>query len=338
MSNLIRVAYLDLGFSREEYCLQPTRYGGGGVVARYMKEDPEVDFHVFAPPEAFDNVGRQERSDRCHAWPEGLAENLRRGMSLDSLMDSFVMCMGGFPDIILHPHTCETINRGAHCRAPIVQFCGFDGSAGHPGNDYVLLYDDSFKPAFGERAKYVRIGKPVPEVFTPHPKASYVFQCSRHDDHMASLDLARHCRRYSIQGYFAGPIHNGYPLMSEIDGKVTHYLGEIDEATKLGYERHARLQGLLLNWESPFNQTIIEAQGLGTPIYVNKRGPFLNKYLQHGVNGFDAALCTLPEAFDRAGQIDQKACWMAARQYDVSVMVATFKKAFQEIVTEWANR
>ena len=53
----MRVVYLDLGISREEYCLHPTRYGGGAVAARYLKEDPEVDFHVIAPREAFENVG-----------------------------------------------------------------------------------------------------------------------------------------------------------------------------------------------------------------------------------------------------------------------------------------
>ncbi len=339
MDRPIRVAYFDLGFSKEQYGLQPTRYGGGGVVARYLKEDPEVDFHVFAPAESFENVGRNERVDRCHPLPDDSV--LSRMRALEPLPFSFEANFGTLPDIIMHGHTCWTINQGPlghRKRIPIVHWSGFDGAAGHAWNDYVLLYDDSFVPQFGERVRYVRIGKPVPEVFTPHPKASYVFQCSRHDDHMASLDLARHCRRYSIQGYFAGPIHNGYPLMSEIDGKVTHYLGEIDEATKLGYERHARLQGLLLNWESPYNQTIIEAQGLGTPIYVNKRGPFLRKYLQHGVNGFDASLVTLPEAFDKALTLSQEDCWKAARPYDVSVMTRTFKQAFKEIVEEWANR
>ncbi len=326
----IRVAYFDLGFSKEQYGLQPTKYGGGGVLARYMKEDLEVDFNIYAPLESFDNLGRNERADRCHVLlsPEN-CEALKRGYPINSLFSLQTM-----PDIILHPHTCETINRG-NLNVPIVQFCGFDGKAGHPGNDYVLLYDDSFTAQFGEKAKYVRIGKPVPKTFTPHPKAPYIFQCSRHDDHMNSIQAAKLCRQFGIQGYFAGPIHNNYPLMDEIDGKITHYLGEIDEATKLGYCRHARLLTLLANWEVPFNQSVIEAQGLGAPIYVNNRGPFIKKYLNHGVNGFDASLCSLSEAFDRASTIDQKECWSAARNYDVSVMLSTFKKAFTEIVSEW---
>lgn len=338
MDRPIRVAYFDLGHSKEEYGLQPTKYGGGSVLAKYIKEDPDIDFHVFAPAPAFHNVGRGERGDRCHVLHDDACGALRRYASLDGLIPAFQQIWNGeLPDIILHPHTCETINRG-NLNLPIVHFCGFDGAAGHGGNDYILLYDDTFRPMHGEIAKYVRIGKPVPKEFRPYPKAPYVFQCSRHDNHMASLNLARQCRRFGIQGYFAGPINNGYPLMEGIDGIVTHYLGEIDEATKLGFARHARLFGLLLEWEAPFNQSIIEAQGLGTPIYVNKRGPFLNKYLTHGVNGFDASLMSLAEAFDKSLSINQKDCWLAAREYSVEVMIRTFKQAFREIVDEWTAR
>lgn len=332
---MIRVAYLDLGISKEQYGLSPTRYGGGGVVARYLKEDLEVDFHVFAPPEAYDNVGRHEAIHRCHVWPEGLADTLKRGAPLQR--GWFEVAMGGVPDIVLHPHTCETINRG-NVSCPIAHFCGFDGAAGHPGNDYVLFYDDTFIPRFGEKPKYVRIGKPVPETYTPHPKAPYVFQCSRHDDHMNGLETARQCRRYGIKGYFAGPIHNGYSLMEEIDGRITHYLGEIDEATKLAYCRHARLFALPHQWDVPFSQSIVEAQGEGTPIWATKRGPFLTRYLEEGVNGYDAATVSLLQAFNAAEYIDHQACWRAARAYDVSVMVSTFKRAFREIVAECVAR
>lgn len=331
MDRPLRIAYLDLGHSREQYGLQPTRYGGGGVVARYLKEDPEVDLHVFAPAEAFENVGRDERVDRCHVWPEGLAEALRRGAPLQR--EWFDLTIGGV-DLILHPHTCETINRGS-LSVPVVHFCGFDGTAGHPGNDYILLYDESFRAIHGERAKQVRIGKPVPATYIPHPKAGYVFQCSRHDTFMNTLEVARQCRRYGIPGYFAGPIHNGYPFMEEIDGKVTHYLGEIDEATKLAYCRHARLFTLAHQWEVPFSQSIIEAQGQGTPIWATKRGPFLNRYLQCGINGFDASSTTLLEAFERAVSLDPQLSWQAARAYDVSVMCAMFKRALREIAEEW---
>ncbi len=331
----MRVAYFDLGFSHEQYGLQPTRYGGGAVAARYLKEDPEVDFHVFAPEEAFDNVGPTERVDRCVGMSSEMCQAFQRGLALDR-----VFCGDRFAsfDLILHPHTCATLNRGA-LKGPIVHFCGFDGSAGHPGNDYVLLYDPSFRAQFGERAKYVRIGKPVPPTFAPSTKEPFVFQCSRHDDHMNSIEVAKQCLQYGIKGVFAGPIHGTYPLMDYIDGVTTVYLGEIDEATKLDYYRRARLVALCHAWPTmPFNQSIIEAQGQGTPIWANRSGPFLTTYLYPEVNGFDSNERTLREAFDLAPVIDQHRCWQHARAYDTSVMVASFKQAFNEIVAEWRVR
>ncbi len=334
----MRVAYFDLGLSKEDYSINPRKYGGGAVVGRYLKEEKDIEFHVFAPQEAFANVGKDEAHWRCHGVPTNILEALQRGLPLDAPMGQAIH---GF-DLVLHGHTCLSLNRGTY-RGAMCHWSGFDGKAGNPGNDYVLLYDDSFRPQFGERAKYVRIGKPVPETFTPSIKEDFVFSCCRHDDHMNGIELAKQCLQYGIKGVFAGPIHGAYRLMDYIDNKTTFYLGEIDEQTKLDYCRRARLFSILFAWEPPFSQSIIEAQGQGTPIYVNRRGPFLKTYLKEAVNGFAAEYeafgglreTTLEDAFNRASDIDQQACWAAARCYDTSVMVTSFKRAFTEIVAEW---
>ncbi len=327
----MRIAYFDLGFSQEDYSIEPTKYGGGAVVARYLKQDPSIEMVIFAPAEAFNScilnadLGSKVglNSDHCNG--------LRRGLPISDALDA----IGGYFDLVLHGHTCFSPNRGTY-RGPICHWSGFQGDAGHPGNDYILLYNDSFKPQFGERPKYVRIGKPVPPVFAPSIKDQFIFQCSRHDDHMNTIAVAKQCLQYGIKGVFAGPIHNGYPLMEYIDNATTHYLGEISESAKLEYSRKARLMTLVHNWDKlPFNQSVIEAQGQGTPIYVNPTGPFLSIYLKRGVNGFASTDMTLKDAYDLAPTLDQRACWEAAREFDVSVMVSSFKKAFREIVAEW---
>lgn len=337
MNRPIRIAYFDLGHSKEDYSLNPTKYGGGAVVGRYLKEESDIDFHIFAPAAAFDSIGRNERADRCHALPDNVCAALRSYHPLDCLIPAFQQIWNGeLPDIILHGHTCESLNRGGLLSLlPVVHWSGFDGSAGHGWNDYILLYDDTFRAMHGEKPKYVRIGKPVPKEFKRHPKAGYVFQCSRHDNHLNSLEAAIACRRFGIPGYFAGPIHNGYPLMDQIDGKITHYLGEIDEATKLAYCRHASLFVLPLQWDAPFSQSVIEAQGEGTALWAYQRGPFLKKYLKPGINGFNAYQTSMLDAFNLVSTISQEACWREACQYDSSVMVSSFKQAFNEILHEW---
>ena len=326
----IRVAYFDLGFSREQYGLQPTRYGGGGVLARYAKEMVDIDFHVFAPAEAFENVGEGERKDRCHVLSEEECEALRLKGYLDGpIVNRF--------DLYLHPHTCETINRGTF-GGPVVQFCGFQGDAGHPGNDYILLYDDSFRAQFGEKAKYVRIGKPVPETYPGYAgRERFVFQVTRHDGHLGGIPLAKRCLEEGFKGVFAGPKPAAdYPLLDYIDNKTTFYLGEIDEQTKMDYHRRAGLYGMLHEWNAcPFNQSIIEAQGQGTPIYTYPKGPFLSTYLKHRYNGFDASESSLTQAWTAADADVSYASWKSATAYGVPVMLSSFKRAFNEIVAEW---
>ena len=339
MDRPLRVVYLDLGFSKEQYGLQPTRYGGGAVAARHLKEEQDIEFVVFAPREAFDNVGVDEARTRCVVMAPELCDALKRGYPVSEIMGEGKPYAA--PDLILHPHTCTTVNRGTY-PGPIVHFCGFDGAAGHPGNDYTLLYDPSFTPRFGERAKYVRIGKPVPLTCPQRPRATdstreqpFVFQCSRHDDHMASVSLAVACRAAGIPVVFAGPIHPGCKLLDHVDGAAVRYLGEVDEQTKLDYCRRAALFSILYAWDPPFSQSVIEAQGQGCPIYVPRRGPFLSTYLHHGVNGFDANLIGLSVAFAAAQQLSPQDSHRAARAYDSTVMVQSFKAAFREIVAEW---
>lgn len=325
----MRVAYFDLGYSREQYGLQPTRYGGGAVAARYLKEEKDMEFRVFAPQEAFDNVGPTERRGMCCVLMPELAKMIQRGRPVDDVLAS-----SGPYDLILHPHTCETINKG-RLNLPVVQFCGFDGSAGHPGNDYILLYDHTFRAQFGERAKYVRIGKPVPAQCPTSPREGFVFYCGRHDDHMNSIETARQAEAAAIPVVFAGPIHGDYRLLDYCDGELIRYVGEIDEETKLNYCRRAALFALPATWDLPFSQSVIEAQGQGTPIWAPCRGPFLTRYLKHGVNGFDQNQIRLIDAFNGAHDILRPDCHAAAREYDVSVMCRTFRQAFTEIVAEW---
>ena len=104
----MKVAYFDLGWSREEYSLQPTRYGGGAVAARYLKQDNEIDFHIFAPAEAFEGMTSEDRKDRCFILPFEVCDALKRGYPVDRISGLDTKTF----DLILHPHTCETINRG----------------------------------------------------------------------------------------------------------------------------------------------------------------------------------------------------------------------------------
>ena len=333
----MKIAYFELGFTSfyEDYSTNPKGYGGGPVFARWAKEllnDENNLFVIFGPKECFQNLSDGERKDRCIALPEDGLKALRNKAPLDSII-------GGLEDfdLVVHHHTCETINMG-NLRMPLVHWSGFGrGDAGHPNNDYILLYTPGEKSCFGEKYKYIKIGKPVPKEFikkiSNDGDTPFVFQCSRHDDHMNTIEVAKNCLKHKIHGIFAGPIHNNYPLMDFIDNKTTFYLGAIDEKTKLEYTKKATLTTYLHKWETVFNQSVIESWSVGTPILANNVG-FFKQVLKHGVNGFVYDGNNFKEAFEAASSLKQEDCWKSAREFSVEEMVASFKKAFEEIIHE----
>jgi len=336
----MKIAYFELGFTSfyEDYSINPKGYGGGPVFARWAKEllnDSDNTFILFGPAACFANLGDNERKDRCVSLPENALEAIRNKVPLDKIISGLEMF-----DLVVHHHTCETINMG-DLKMPLVHWSGFGrGDAGHPNNDYILLYTPGEKPCFGEKYKYIKIGKPVPQIFInnqikchPYIGSDYIFQCSRHDDHMNTVEVAKNCLKYGIRGVFAGQIHNNYPLLDYIDNKKTFFVGSISEEGKLEYAKHARLTTYLHKWETVFNQSVIESWSVGTPILANNVG-FFKQVLKHGVNGFIYDGNNFKEAYDAALSIKQEDCWKSAKEFSVEEMIASFKKAFEEIIEE----
>lgn len=335
----MKIAYFKLGYSEgwyEDYSINPKGYGGGAVFARWAKEllnDADNEFIIFGPEQCFANLGENERKDKCVALRPDLLKALRLKLPIDQLIGGLEIF-----DLIVHHHTCETINMG-DLKMPQVHWSGFGrGDAGHPNNDWILLYTPGEKPCFGEKYKYIKIGKPVSKEFPIYPtkytgEEPFVFQCSRHDDHQNTIEVAKNCLTYDIKGYFAGPIHNNYPLMEYIDNKKTFYLGLISEEEKLDYTRKARLTTYLHNWDTVFNQSVIESWSVGTPILAYNRG-FFKYTLKDRVNGFIYNGENFYDSFQRSIIINPYDCWLSAKEFSVEEMVASFKKAFKEIIEE----
>lgn len=329
----MKIAYFELAYSvgwHEDYSVNPKGYGGGACFARWGKEllnDEKNEFIIFGPEEAFKNLGPNERKDKCISLPPSILKAIRLKLPIDQVISGLEVF-----DLIVHHHTCETINMGG-LKMPQVHWSGFGrGDAGHPNNDYILLYTPREKPCFGEKYKYIKIGKPVgPLEYTV--KQPYIFQCSRHDESINTIEVAKNCLKYNINGYFAGPIHDNYKLMEYIDNKTTFYLGLVSEEEKLLTTKFATLTTYLHKWDTVFNQSVIESWALGTPILANNVG-FFKYALKNGVNGFTYNGENFKEAFDNACLIGQKDCWLSAKEYSVEEMVASFKKAFEEIIEE----
>jgi glycosyltransferase involved in cell wall biosynthesis len=325
----MKIAYFDLGFSNESYALNANRYGGAAVVGRHMKQIKDIDFTIIAPQESFDEFSDEDRKERCFPLDKKLLQLIAKGYPVDKIINGLDKY-----DFIMHMQTCLSINKGS-LKLPVVHLSGFSETAGHPNNDYILLYLNSFKPIFGEKAKYIKLGKQVPNEFKEVVKEDYIYQVSRHDTLMNSIEVAKFCIENKIKGIFAGPIHGDYPLLKYIDNQNTFYLGSISESEKMELHAKARLFCLLHKWDLPFNQSVIEANGVGTPILVNNEGPFFKQYVKEGKNGFFYNGTNLMDAYKNTANINQKECWLAAKEYSIEEMVNSILQALEEIKQEW---
>lgn len=325
----MRIAYFDLGFSNESYALNAKRYGGAAVVGRHMKQIKDIDFTIIAPEESFDEFSDKDRKERCFGIDKKALLLIAQGYPVDKIIKGLDKY-----DFIMHMQTCLSINKG-NLKLPVIHLSGFSASAGHPNNDYILLYLNSFKPVFGEKPKYIKLGKQVPNTFIENEKEDYIYQVSRHDDHMNSIEVAKLCIENKIKGIFAGPIHGDYPLLKYIDNQNTFYAGIVSENEKMELHSKARLFCLLHKWDLPFNQSVIEANGVGTPILVTNQGPFFSQYVIEGKNGYFYNGNNLMEAYQNAASINQKECWLSAKEYSIEEMIRTILQALKEIKEEW---
>lgn len=328
----MRILYIDLKVNNpcEDYSVNPKGYGGGAVFARYAKESLNKDgnrFVLAASEDCFKNLGNNDNKLACLPIPDQILFDIQRGRPLADALPNDTSPF----DLVIHHHDCLTINMaGLSC--PLVHWALMgDGRANHPNTPYSLLYLKHETAVYG-KTFHVNLGKPILP-FVRTDKKDYIFQCTRHDEHTNTIEVAKFCSENRIQGIFAGPIFHNYDLMKYIDNTYTHYLGLISEEDKLKYLREARLSTLLFKWDCPFNQSAIEALSCGTPLLVNPRG-FLRELVKDGYNGMvhDGDFVM---AWSRAKDISQKDCWDSVQPYSETNMVGSFMTAFKEILKDW---
>ena len=328
---MLKIACFDLGYADEDYSILNCRkYGGGAVVGRYFKQLD--NFHLYAPEKAFENLDEYDRKGNCFALSNDVLSNLRNNHPIDNVIPSIYDY-----DIILHGHGTFSFNKTLDLKSPIVHWSGFDGHCGHPNNNYILLYRNNFFSCYGEKPKYVKIGKHVPKDFEEYNDRDGVFQCTQHCNDFDTISIANECIRHKIKGYFAGPISTNYALMNYIDNVNTFYLGVISEKEKLDLSKKCVLYTLPLTCNVTFNQSAIEANGLGTPLLTRRVGWF-NEYIKDGINGFFYDGTNFLDIYNKAKNVNRRSCWDSAKEYSIEEMQYTFYKAFEEIYNEWYGK
>lgn len=327
----MKICYLDLQINQppEDYAINAKRYGGAACFARYAKillNNEKDNFFIYGSKSNFENVGKDENKENCIVLDDSRIDYIRSGGPIKNA----IIGSENF-DIIIFHHDCMTLNvQGLKAKLVHWALMG-DGRANHPNTPYTLLYNPGERAVHGKSFPIV-IGKYVPESFTQYQKENYIFQCSRHDGHMNSIDVAKFCLDNKIRGIFAGPILESYPLMDYIDNSTTFYLGLISEYEKISHLKTATATTYLHTWDTAFNLSAVESLAYGTPIITSRRGCF-NYLTQEGKNGFFWDFnSNLLEIYQKCQTLDQRTIWESAQRHSHTAMINSFYKAFEEIL------
>jgi glycosyltransferase involved in cell wall biosynthesis len=329
----MNIAYIDLQVNfpfLEDYSIAPKRYGGGSCFAKFAKIYLNGNgnyFRIYGSKANFENVSDDEGGIYCSVLNQHEIAHIRNGGRVKDVIPESIHF-----DIICFHHDCMTLNtQGLKVKLVHWALMG-DGRANHPSTPYTLLYNPGESAQYG-KSYPINIGTFIPSVFMASKIDDYIFQCSRHDGHQNTIEVAKLCLDNQIKGYFAGPILDNYPLMDYIDNKTTFYLGLVDEPTKVGFTKSALMTTYLHKWETAFNLSVISSLGYGTPIFANNVGCF--KYLlKDGVNGFVNDGRSFLEIVELAKKIDRKVVWETALPYSHTAMVDSFYRAFEQILRE----
>lgn len=326
----MKIAYFDLHKNEihEDYSVNPRRYGGGAAFARHAKQSLNADgnvFKIFAAKDSFDNFIDEDNRDSAFVLSQEQINRISSGEPVGNVLKG-LYDLSSF-DVLMHHHCGVSLNLSGLAAKQVYWALFYNSGIGH-AVDLALLYSDRLGYSGGQRAKiaYVKLGKPVEESFCLRKKEDLIFQCSRHDEFMNSIEIAKQALKYKIKTVFAGPIFR-YPLLDFIDNETTFYLGQISEKEKIEWLKRAKFSTYAHNWDTVYNLSCVESLACGTPIICSRNHFFENTLkIVDGENGFFYK-GDLLECFERYDDQMQMNCYNTALPFSEKEMVNSFVSA-----------
>ncbi|MGH2772750.1 MAG: glycosyltransferase family 4 protein [Actinomycetota bacterium] len=142
-----------------------------------------------------------------------------------------------------------------------------------------------------------------------------------------------------LAGKCSEPLENEFfeQKVKPLLGPDVDWIGEADTEKKKDLLSRARCLIMPIQWEEPFGLVMIEAMACGTPVVALQAGS-VPEVVDHGTTGFVCARPDeLPGAVGDVDSIDASACRdHVLRNFDVSVMVKGYERAYREVLSRAA--
>lgn len=278
----MKVLYLDLNpldtSVSEDYSVNPKRYGGGAIFARWMKEEYGESFKIVGHEVNFNNLSDKENRNQF-TYADFQQKRILSGELVEDVLDfanGFDVLMSHNPSVFLNTKK----KQATWCPGYLEKV-----DSGHKN---LFLYNDFQSPVIQNKITRVfgfTLSPDIKDDKSPINKENFIFYCGRICHLFSTIETAIFCNINKIKCYFSGPIEDNYDFLRHIDNKNTFYLGQISELTKKEFLSKAIATTYIHKWPTPMNLTAIQSLGCGTPIISLNNG-FFKSVIKDGENGF----------------------------------------------------
>ncbi len=155
------------------------------------------------------------------------------------------------------------------------------------------------------------------------------------EDLRKSIDLTVDVGKHPVEkGYYDKVIK---PLL-DCDKQII-YIGELDNAQKKQWYRHARATLFPIQWGEPFGLVLIESMACGTPILAFNEGA-VAEIVVHGKTGFVVeSLTDMIAKVDLIDRIDPGECRRHVEdRFSIARMANSYLELYQQIVGEYGHK
>jgi glycosyltransferase involved in cell wall biosynthesis len=126
-----------------------------------------------------------------------------------------------------------------------------------------------------------------------------------------SIDLIVDVGRHPVNGDYYDTVMK--PILSS--DKQIIYIGELDNAAKKHWYRHAQATLFPIRWGEPFGMVLIESMACGTPIVAFGEGA-VPEIVRHGETGFVVdSVESMVKAVGCIEHIDRRNCWRHVKMH-----------------------
>lgn len=198
------------------------------------------------------------------------------------------------------------------------------------------------RDVYGVEAEYAYNGIDLAQYPYCEDKEDYLLFLARMSYYKGALQFIKVCKKTGMKGILCGSDQyvedQGFvwEVMKRCDGKQVRYYGEVPNALKIHFLKHAKalISPLLSEYYEVFGLNLVEALACGTPVVCTDQGA-CGEIVEDEVVGFVVPFAgVIPAAVEKLDEISSKDCRAQAEKFSLEEMAHRYSYLIKKLQKE----